>query len=69
MVQATADLVTWTTVATKVGTGAWVWNTSAGGSTSHIVDAGTTPDTVQVGDILASSGIARRMMRLEVTSP
>ena len=69
IVQATADLVNWTTVATKVGTGAWVWNTSAGGSTSHIVDAGTTPDTVQVGDILASSGNARRMMRLEVTNP
>jgi sugar lactone lactonase YvrE len=68
-VQATDDLVHWTTVATKQGTGAWVWNTSAGGSTPHIVDPGTSPDTVQMGDFMPATGNTKRMMRLQVSGP
>ena len=68
-VQATDDLVNWTTVATKQGTGAWQWNTSAGGATPHIVDPGSSPNTVQVGDVIPSTGNTRRMMRLQVTRP
>ncbi|OYW70799.1 MAG: hypothetical protein B7Z37_29600 [Verrucomicrobia bacterium 12-59-8] len=68
-VQATDDLLNWTTVATKQGTGAWQWNTVAGGNTPHIVDPGTSPDTVEVGDVVPFSGNTRRMMRLQVTRP
>ncbi|WP_395752862.1 IPT/TIG domain-containing protein [Prosthecobacter sp.] len=68
-VQATEDLVNWSSVATKQGGGAWQWNTSAGGSTPHIVKPGTTPDPVLIGDVVPSNGLTRRMMRLQVTRP
>ena len=72
-VQTTADLLTWTTVATKVGTGVWSWNPTnyptSDGNTSHIVDSGGTPDNVYVGDLVPSSGNPRRFMRLQVAGP
>jgi hypothetical protein len=67
-VQATDDLITWTNVATKVGSGAWTW---VGGGTSHIVlVVNGARTTVKVGDVVANDAShPRRMMRLVVTSP
>ncbi len=65
-VQATDDLGTWTSVASKTGAGAWTW---LGGGTSHIITSGTGPVSVKIGDLVPSSGNPKRMMRLMVTNP
>ena len=69
-VQATSDLVTWTDVATKVDAGAWTWVADEGLSESHIVESdGGSISTLQVGDLVPSSGNSSRMMRLKVNLP
>ena len=68
-VQVSDNLTTWTDVATKVGTSAWIW---LGGGTSRIVQSTASGiTTLKVGDSVAinSAPQARRMMRIEVTSP
>lgn len=64
-VRATNDLVTWTTLATKVGTGAWTWQGSGASQISATTTSGRT--LVQVGDDAAQSTRPRRMMKLEVS--
>lgn len=65
-VQATDDLGTWTSVASKTGSGAWTW---LGGGTSRIVTSGTGPVSVKIGDVVPITGNPKRMMRLKVTNP
>jgi len=66
LVQATDDLVNWTNVASKTGSGTWTW--LAGGD-SHIVTSDNGPVTVKIGDAVPSNGNPRRMMRLKVSTP
>jgi hypothetical protein len=65
-VQATDDLGTWTSVASKTGSGPWTW---LGGGTSRIVTSGTGPVSVKIGDVVPTSGNPKRMMRLKVANP
>jgi len=66
-VQATGDLVNWTTVATKTGSGAWTWS---GGGSSHIVETdGTNTSSLQIGDNVPMSGQPQRTMILRVLRP
>ncbi|MEK7951317.1 beta strand repeat-containing protein [Luteolibacter soli] len=69
-VQASPDLITWTDVATNVHAGGWTWVADEGLSESHILenDGGNT-STLQVGDLVPSSGNPSRMMRLKVDIP
>lgn len=62
-VQVSSDLVQWTTLATKVGTQAWVWNA---GGTSRITTAPSGDRSqVTVADSAAVGG--KRLMRLKVS--
>ena len=64
-VKVSSDLVTWTTLATKVGASAWQWQ---GSGSSRIFSAPSTDKSyVRVGDDTAVTGSSRRMMRLEVS--
>ncbi len=68
IVRVTDDVVNWTPVAMKTGTGPWTW---VGGGASRII---TTPagarTNVRVGDIFpADATHPRRMMQLMVTTP
>ena len=66
VVQACADLTTWTDVASKTGADAWQW---LGGGPPHIVSSGSGPVTVKIGDLVpADAGHPQRMMRLKVES-
>ena len=62
-VQAADALTGWTTLATKLGTQAWVWNGS--GSSRVVATASGGSSLVTVGDEV--SGARKRQMRLEVT--
>lgn len=64
-VKASGDLKTWTTLATKVGSAAWVWN--AGGTSRVTVSPSTERVYVEVADPVAKAGNPKRMMRLEIT--
>ena len=68
-VQATDDLTTWTDVATKVGTGSWVWLGNS--NDPHVVITNqSTYQSVKIGDIMPhDASHPRRMMRLKVTAP
>lgn len=66
VVQASDDLGSWTSVASKTGTGAWIW---LGSGTSHIVTSGSGPVSVKVGDLVPASGNPIRTMRLKVNNP
>lgn len=70
MVQASSDLISWTDVATNAHAGGWTWVADGGLSESHIVESdGGSTSTLQVGDLVPSSGNSPRMMRLQVTVP
>ena len=67
VIEASDDLGTWTTVASKTGTASWTW---LGGGTSRIVISGTSPVSVKIGDIVpADAANPKRMMRLKVSNP
>ncbi|BCU78752.1 esterase-like activity of phytase family protein [Luteolibacter sp. LG18] len=68
LVQGTEDLVTWTNIATKTGTGSWNW---LGGGESRISAAnGSGSITFIVGDSVPADGDhPKRMMRMKVTTP
>jgi hypothetical protein len=57
---------TWTTLATKVTTGAWTWN---GGGTSRIISAAPSGGRVlvKIGDSVPMAGNPRRFLRLRTT--
>jgi uncharacterized protein YjiK len=62
-VQASTDLVSWTDLASKTGSGSWSWLAEG---QSRIL---TTGSTVRVGDAVPSAAQSSRMMRLKVTTP
>jgi uncharacterized repeat protein (TIGR01451 family) len=66
-VEATSDLINWTTVATKTGTGAWTW--IAEGAAHLVTNDGTSTSSVQVGDNVTTAGNPHRMMRLQIVRP
>lgn len=65
-VQASSDMVNWTTLATKVGTAAWTWQGS--GTTQVNTVASLDKTYIHVGDDrTTTSGSSSRVMRLQVS--
>ncbi|MFD0893880.1 hypothetical protein KBB96_10685 [Luteolibacter ambystomatis] len=59
------DLTTWSTLATKVGTGAWSWSGTGASGVAVVTASGRS--SVKVSDDAMMSANPRRMMRLEVS--
>lgn len=64
-VRATSDFITWTTLATKVGASAWIWNGS--GASQIVSEPSLERQRFIIGDEQPSASSPRRFMRLEVT--
>lgn len=63
-VNGTLDAGSWTTIATKTGTGPWTWN--AGGTSRIVESTNAGRSTVKVGDTALLSAGGTRFMRLGV---
>lgn len=64
-VRASDDLVDWTTLATKSGTGAWVWNGDGSARITTTTQAGRS--LLEVEDDRTAGNSPSRMMKLEVS--
>lgn len=64
-VRVSDDMVTWTTLATKVGAAGWSWQGQGTSQISTVTASGRVQ--VEVGDDQAASAEAARLMRLEVS--
>jgi len=64
-VKVSEDLVAWRTIATKAGTGAWVWSGEGGTRVTTVAQGARS--LVDVEDDQAAGSSRSRMMRLEVS--